>query len=196
MIEVVSQPTLDQTPLKADRKLPQNVLVGRGTFITSPKFDRYRSKNEIGVLIGQHCTMDSVHFSVGLKGRIEIGDHCVFTNAVLMAEELLEIGNYVMLGFNVTIADTDFHPIAPAQRLIDAEAWSPVNVGKPRPPIVCRPVVIEDDVWVGPNATILKGVTIGRGSFIEPGAMVTRSLPPGSRVLGNPAQIIGTVDVT
>ena len=54
-------------------------------------------------------------------------------------------------------------------------------------------IVIEDDVWVGPNATILKGVTIGAGSFIEPGSLVTRDVPPRSRVLGNPATVIGSV---
>ena len=54
-------------------------------------------------------------------------------------------------------------------------------------------MIIEDDVWVGPNATILKGVHIGQGSWIEAGALVTRDVPPRSRVMGNPAQIIGEV---
>jgi acetyltransferase-like isoleucine patch superfamily enzyme len=46
-------------------------------------------------------------------------------------------------------------------------------------------------VWIGPNATILKGVRIGAGSWIEAGALVTRDIPPGVRVIGNPAQIVG-----
>jgi acetyltransferase-like isoleucine patch superfamily enzyme len=54
-------------------------------------------------------------------------------------------------------------------------------------------VIIEDDVWIGPNATILKGVRIGAGAFIEAGAMVTHDVPPRARVLGNPAQIVGEV---
>ena len=54
-----------------------------------------------------------------------------------------------------------------------------------------KPVVIADDVWIGPNVTILKGVRIGAGAFIEAGALVTRAVPPRARVLGNPAQIIG-----
>jgi acetyltransferase-like isoleucine patch superfamily enzyme len=48
-------------------------------------------------------------------------------------------------------------------------------------------------VWIGPNATILKGVCIGAGAFIEPGSMVTRDVPARARVMGNPAQIIGEV---
>nr|WP_248277472.1 DapH/DapD/GlmU-related protein [Brasilonema sp. UFV-L1] len=56
-----------------------------------------------------------------------------------------------------------------------------------------QPVTIEDNVWVGPNVTILKGVRIGTGAWIEPGALVTRNVPPHTRVLGNPAQVIGEV---
>jgi acetyltransferase-like isoleucine patch superfamily enzyme len=51
------------------------------------------------------------------------------------------------------------------------------------------PVIIEDDVWIGFNATILKGVTIGKGSIIQPGAVVLKSVPAGAIVSGNPAKI-------
>ena len=54
-------------------------------------------------------------------------------------------------------------------------------------------MVIEDDVWVGPNATVLKGVRVGAGAVVEAGALVTRDVLPRARVLGNPAQIIGGV---
>jgi acetyltransferase-like isoleucine patch superfamily enzyme len=65
--------------------------------------------------------------------------------------------------------------------------------GRPRPEIAKKLVVIEDDVWIGPNATILKGVRIGAGAWIEAGSLVTHDVPPGSRMLGNPAQIVGEV---
>jgi maltose O-acetyltransferase len=58
-----------------------------------------------------------------------------------------------------------------------------------RPPIAKRPVIIEDDVMIGPGATILKGVRLGAGSFVEAGAVVTKDVPPGARVIGNPACI-------
>src|SRR6185503_13247043 len=103
---------------------------------------------------------------------VEIGDFCYFTNAVLLCELELRIGNYVMIGWNATITDTDFHPTSPAERVADAIACSPLGNGRPRPTIVRRPVIIDDDVWIGPAATILKGVRIGAGSFIEAGAVV------------------------
>jgi len=174
--------------------LPANVRVGDGTLITADyAFKRFRAREPEALLIGSNCTMDGVHFAVGQKGRIVIGDYCYFTNAVLLCELELRFGKYVVIGWNATIADTDFHPLAPAKRIADAIACSPLGEGRPRPEIPCRPVIIEDDVWIGPNATILKGVRVGAGSWIEAGALVTRDVPPRSRVLGNPAQIVGQV---
>ena len=111
----------------------------------------------------------------------------------MLCELELRIGNYVVIGWNATLADTDFHPLSPAERIADALACSPLGRGRPRPEIARKPVVIEDDVWIGPNATILKGVRIGAGAWIEAGSLVTREVPPHSRVLGNPAQIIAQV---
>jgi acetyltransferase-like isoleucine patch superfamily enzyme len=137
--------------------------------------------------------MDGVQFAVGEDGIIEIGDFCYFTNAVLLCELALHIGNYVVIGWNTTIADTDFHPIAPALRIADAMACSPLGIDRPRPAIEKRPVVIEDDVWIGPNAAILKGVRIGAGAVVEAGAVVTADVPARARVLGNPARVVGEV---
>ena len=178
----------------AEGPLPANVRLGSNSVITSDyAFKRFRSRLDPALVIGAHGTMDGVHFAIGEEGRIEIGDYCYFTNAVLLCELGLRIGNYVVIGWNATIADTDFHPMAPAERIADAIACSPLGKGKPRPAIVRRAVVIEDDVWIGPNATILKGVRLGSGSFIEAGALVVRDVPPGSRVVGNPAQVVGEV---
>ena len=173
-----------------DVALPPNVRLGPGSVVTGDRpFKRFRG----ALTIGAECTMDGVQFAVGEEGRIEIGDHCYFTNAVLLCELELRIGRFVVIGWNATIADCDFHPLAPAERVADAIAVSPLGKGRPRPPLVRRPVVIEDDVWIGPNAAILKGVRIGAGAFIEPGALVTRDVPPRARVVGNPAEIAGEV---
>jgi acetyltransferase-like isoleucine patch superfamily enzyme len=178
----------------ADGELPPNVCVGTDTLLNGDyAFKRFRSRCNPALMIGAHCTMDGVHFALGEQGRVEIGDYCYFTNAVLLCELELRIGSYVVIGWNAVIADTDFHPLAPAERIADAVACSPSGGGRPRPAIVRRPVIIEDDVWIGPNATILKGVRIGAGAFIEAGALLTRDVPAHSRVLGNPAQVVGEV---
>jgi acetyltransferase-like isoleucine patch superfamily enzyme len=173
---------------------PSNVWLQADTVVTGElAFKRFHSTVKQALVIGAHCTMDGVHFDLGKQGRVIIGDYCYFTNAVLLCELELRIGHYVLIGWNTTLTDTDFHPVAPAERIADAMACSPLGQGRPRPPVVKRPVVIEDNVWIGPNATILKGVCIGAGAFIEPGSMVTRDVPARARVMGNPAQIIGDV---
>jgi acetyltransferase-like isoleucine patch superfamily enzyme len=177
-----------------DGKLPANVRLGTDTIVRGDHaFHRFRSNQKPALIIGRHCTMDGVHFALGEGARVEIGDFCCFSNSLLLCELEIRIGNYVVMGWNATIADSDFHPISPAQRIADAIACSPLGKGHARPPIAIKPVVIEDDVWIGPNATLLKGVRIGADSFIEPGALVTRDVPPHSRIMGNPAQVIGTV---
>lgn len=173
---------------------PPNVVLGTNTLIKGDlAFKRFHSNEDNALRIGSHCTMDGVHFDLGEKGRVEIGDYCYFTNAVLLCELELRIGSYVVIGWNATVADTDFHPLAPAERIADAIACSPLGKGRPRPEIARKPVIIEDDVWIGPNATLLKGVRIGAGAFIEAGSVVTRDVAPRARMLGNPAQVIGEV---
>jgi acetyltransferase-like isoleucine patch superfamily enzyme len=177
-----------------DGDLPANVRAGDGTVITARHaFGRFRATRDLALQLGVQNMMDGVHFALGESAELRVGDFCYFTNAVLLCELRIEIGSYVTIGWNATIADSDFHPIDPARRIEDAIACSPVGKGLPRPPVVCKPVIIEDYVWVGPNATILKGVRLGQGCLIEPGALVTRDVPPRARVLGNPAQIVGEV---
>jgi acetyltransferase-like isoleucine patch superfamily enzyme len=174
--------------------LPLNVRVGtESKIIGEHAFKRFHSHEVNALIIGKHCTMDGVHFAIGDRGRIIIGDFSYFTNAILLCELEVCIGSYVVIGWNATIADTDFHPHAPAERIADAIACSPLGKGRARPNVSKKGVNIEDDVWIGPNATVLKGVHIGTGAWVEAGAVVTRDVPPYARVMGNPAEIIGQV---
>ena len=171
--------------------LPPNVQLGANSLLTADyAFKRFLSARNPGLVVGDHCTLDGVHFAIGREGMVQIGNYCYFTNALLLCELELRIGNYVVIGWNATIADTDFHPLAPAERVADAIACSPLGKGRPRPAIGRQPVVICDDVWIGPNATILKGVTIGAGALVEAGSLVTRDVPAGAHIMGNPAQIV------
>jgi acetyltransferase-like isoleucine patch superfamily enzyme len=179
-----------------DGTLPRSVRLGAGTVITGPDaFKRYRTTKEPGLDIGENCTMDLTHFSFQPDAQVTIGDHCVFASTVLLCEERITIGNRVAIGWNSYVLDADFHPMEPVQRLADVFSISGagVSAGMPRPTVPTAPVVIEDDVWIGPGCMVFKGVRIGAGSFIEPGSVLTQDVPPRSRVMGNPAKIIGTV---
>jgi acetyltransferase-like isoleucine patch superfamily enzyme len=174
--------------------LPAQVVGGPRTVITSRHaFARFRAKHPSALQLGSDCRMDGVHFALGEVADVHIGDHCYFTDVVLLCELRIEIGRFVTIGWNTTIADSDFHPLDPALRQQDAIACSPASRGLRRPTLVNQPVVIEDFVWIGPAATVLKGVRLGRGCLVEPGALVTRDVPARARVLGNPAQVVGEV---
>ncbi len=170
---------------------PPNVVLGMDSLITGPKaFARFRSERQPALVIGPACTLDGVHFAINSAGQVTLGEGCTFYGSVLMCELDIRIGNYVYLGWNVVLSDSDLHPTQVAERHADVLACSPLGAGLSRRPYRSRPIVIGNDVYVGHNAAIMKGVTIGDGAFIEPGAMVLRDVPPRARVLGNPAQVI------
>ena len=131
-------------------------------------------------------------FAIGANGRVAIGSDCYLNDCILLAEQDIKIGNYVMIGWNTTVSDSDFHPLAPAERIQDAIALSPLSKGMQRPVAACKPVIIEDDVFIGAACSILKGVTIGTGAYIEPGSVVTRDVPAHTRVRGNPAVVVAS----
>lgn len=171
--------------------VPSTVRVGTNTRINGQHaFRRIRATAADALVIGSNTTIDGVQFSIGPDARVSVGDYCCFTAAVIMCECSISIGNYVLIGFNAVIADSDFHPLDPAARIADAMACSPAGGKMIRPKVVAAPVVVEDDVWIGPGVVIFKGVHIGRGAWIAPGSIVTRSVPAGVCVGGNPARLM------
>src|SRR5258706_12328051 len=138
--------------------VPPNVTLGPRTLITGPKaFVRFRGRRADALIIGEGCTLDGVHFAINPDGHVVIGDRCAFYGSLVLCELELRIGNYVFMGWNAVITDSDFHPTEPAERHADVLACSPLGEGLPRRRYVTKPVVIGDDVYIGHNAPIPKG---------------------------------------
>ena len=120
-----------------------------------------------------------------LKGlwNLSIGDGSSIPKGSVFycTEAPLTIGKKVIFGPNPTIITGDHRIDVVGKFIMDSHEKLPENDA---------PVVIEDDVWAGANVTILKGVTIGRGSIIAAGAVVTKSCPPYSIIGGVPAKIL------
>jgi acetyltransferase-like isoleucine patch superfamily enzyme len=173
--------------------IPPNVEFGEGFYCESAQIFRHlRSKNSRAVVIGRHVSCYAgCSFSVGDNGQCSIGDFTLLNGALIMAEEKIDIGSHCLISWNVGIADSDFHPLEPVQRLIDAQALAPYFKNRPpRPKLKTAPVKIADNVWIGMNAIILKGVTIGENSVVAAGSVVTKSVEPNTVVAGNPAQVV------
>ncbi len=176
--------------------LPANILVGRDCwFERKDSFGAFRSQLQPGLVLGERVKVFTwTSFNVEQSGFVEVGDDATLVGPVFMCTERITVGKRVVIAYNVTIADSDFHPIDPDQRKRDAVAISPFGNQSQRPAYPSRPVVIDDDVWIGIGAIILKGVHIGRGARIGAGAVVTSDVPAGGQVTGNPARPLGEVN--
>ena len=175
--------------------IPPNVQWGEGFYCETAQIFRFlRNKAPAAVVFGKHCSCYAgCSFSIGANGRATVGDFTLLNGALVMAEEKIDIGSHCLISWNVGIADSDFHPLDPAQRLIDAQAVAPFFKDRPpRPKLKTMPVKICDNVWIGMNAVVLKGVTIGENSVVAAGSVVTKSVPPNTVVAGNPAVAVKT----
>jgi acetyltransferase-like isoleucine patch superfamily enzyme len=173
-------------------QLPANVRIGEDCFLErQASFERFRSTQENGLVIGNRVQVFTwTTFNVEPCGRVEIGDDSLLVGAVFMCADHIRIGRNVVVSYNVTIADSDFHPVDPQLRIVDAIANAPFGDRSKRPPLVTKAVIIEDDVQIGIGAIILKGVHIGRGARVAAGAVVTSAVPAGAQVAGNPARAV------
>ena len=173
--------------------IPENVHFGAGFYCESEQiFRQFRSVEPRAVVLGDHVSCYSgCSFAVGPQGSCAVGDFTLLNGAIIMAQERITIGSYCLISWNVGIADSDFHPLDPAQRRVDAQALAPYFSDRPeRPRLVTRPVTIRDNVWIGMHAVILKGVEIGENSVVAAGSVVTKSVPANVVVAGNPAIVV------
>ena len=115
--------------------------------------------------------------------NIEVGNNVyIGPSATLIASKSsIVIGNNVMLGPHVTIVGGDHNTSVVGQFMYDVKDKRPEDD---------LPVIIEDDVWIGTGAIILKGIRLGRGCIVACGAVVTKDVPPYSVVGGVPAKVI------
>ena len=111
---------------------------------------------------------------------IIIGKNTGISGGAICAAMSIEFGDECLLGANVTIADTDFHAIKPTERRFNNNSME----------IGAAPIKIEDNVFIGTQSIVLKGVRIGADSVIGAGSVVVKNIPDGVIAVGNPARII------
>lgn len=162
------------------------VKIGKGSkFQGKVKFYRLQDSN---ITIGNNCIFSSRKtsnlsglfspciISTAKKGAtITIGDNCGFSGTRIRAGANITLGNNVRCGANTYIASTDAHS-------------DDYRAGKD------RPIVLEDNVWLGLNVVVLKGVTIGKNSLIGANSVVTKDIPANVIAVGNPCRVIKQIE--
>lgn len=151
------------------------------------------SDNRGCIKIGDDCRIHA-HLISQDYGKIIIGSHSLLSyNTVIRSVASVSIGDYAIISSHVHISDNNNHPTSPGIRKemcmkgFDGEAWRWKYADK-------SPIVIEDNVWIGEYASILKGVTIGTGAIIASYSVVTKDVPPYTIVAGNPAKVVKTLE--
>lgn len=169
-------------------------MPGYVTLYGKPIIKKYYSNSRIIIGKGVTLNSDSNYNIAGINhpvilstfaenAIIELKDGCGMSGTSIVAVKSVQIGYNTMLGINTNVFDSDFHSIDPIKRrnqnnVIDAES---------------SPIVIGNDVWIGMNSTVLKGVVIGNESVIGAHSLVNKSI--GERELhgGNPARFIKNI---
>ncbi len=130
---------------------------------------RFKSRTRTNLIgINRPCILSTQGDGIS---RLIIGDNCSFSGTVISCFREIIIGNQVKCGANTLITDSDWH-------LEDSRAG------------VSKPVVIEDNVWLGVNVLVMKGVRIGKNSVIGAGSVVTRDIPDNVIAAGNPCVVL------
>jgi lipopolysaccharide O-acetyltransferase len=138
-----------------------------------------------GFTTGQYCRIEAGNSLQGHKTMI-IGDNVQINDRChIAALNSILISSNVLIASNVYITDHDHGDFSEVSLSLPPSARESVT----------SPVIIEENVWIGQNAVILKGVTVGRGSIVAAGCVVTKNVPPYSLVVGVPGKIIKQLKV-
>lgn len=153
-------------------------------------------RTEPCVEIGHSCILKcKIIFETG-SGSVKIGDGCYIGGSRIISTQSIEIGNWVTMAWGITIYDHNSHSLDYRERINDQKQqlkdWGSGNFIKNKNWGVVdkKPIKVGDFAWIGFDAVILKGVTIGEGAIVGARSVVTRDVEPWTVVAGNPAHVV------
>ena len=157
---------------------PERIWLGNGVRIASQATLRANTEHATGIRIDDGTVVHESALIGANNGQVTIGKHSwIGPFCLIYGNGDVSIGDNVLIAAHTSINTVSHHY---------ERCDIPINDQG----IYCDPVNIEDDVWIGMNAVILQGVTIGRGAIVGAGAVVTRDVPPWSVVMGVPARVV------
>jgi len=177
--------------LNINKCLEQVTIGEKSRFYKQAEVNNMQGKTEkISIGMNNHIRGNLQVFKKG--GKIEIGDFCyVGENSKIWSAVEVIIGNQVLISHNVNIHDNISHPINSEMRFKDYKRILGIEKYEAEKfDLNPKSILIKDKAWIGFNSIILKGVTIGEGSIVGAGSVVTKDVPDWTIVAGNPAKII------
>lgn len=162
------------------RGLPK-VMVARGGFFSIGKNFRINNtidSNPIG------CAQPCIFF-VNNSAKLIIGDNVGLSQSAIVCHTSITIGDNVRMGGGVAVYDTDFHSLNQSDRSNITDDFANKKMAS---------VIIKNNVFIGANSTILKGVTIGENSIIGACSLISKSIPSNEIWGGNPAKKIKNIE--
>lgn len=169
----------------------QSIMADSVKVLPTARIENLANKPNL-ICIGKNSVLRGELLIFAHAGEIHIGEDCYLgEGSRIWSSESVKIGNRVYISHNVNIHDTNSHSLNPQLR--HDHFMEIISTGHPQinnVDIQSQPVRIEDDVWIGFNSTIFKGVTIGKGSVIGACSVVTKDVPEFVVVVGNPAKVI------
>lgn len=176
--------------------IPENVVMDATAYCeTTFSFYFYRSRRAGGVEYGHGAsTYLGTMFDVGPQGRVKLGDYVLVHGARIICDSEIVIGDYTLISWNVVLMDTYRVPVGRSERRKELELVPTRELRLAGADVPARPIHIGRNVWIGFDACVLPGVSIGEGSVVGAKSVVTENVPPFTIVAGNPARVIRRLD--
>lgn len=178
--------------------IPPNVVLGENVYLdTSYGFEAFHSEREIGFRLGEASgAYNMATFIVGASGTVDVGSYTVLGGTFIVCSDSVTIGSHCLIAWGSVITDTwaGFES-ASIEKRREVLRFAATDARRRLLPVdTPRPVVLEDNVWVGFDAVILPGVTLGRGAIVGCKTIISEDVPPYAIMVGNPARLIRFLD--
>lgn len=173
--------------------LPLNVKLEPYAYPESSfSFSSFHSEKDEGFVMGFASGNYAFgNYLVGKEGKVEVGKYVILNATNIICNQSITIGDHCMFGWGAMVADSwlnSFSTPAERRKLLKQAAHNKdryLDLGR-----YAKPIVIEDNVWVGFDAVILPGVRLGQGCIVGCKTIITEDVPPYAVITGNPPRIV------
>lgn len=180
-----------------DGQLPPNVVIHPTAFLeTSYALNMFRSCRTAGLVMCEASgAYDQTSFVVGPDGAVNVGAFTCLNSATLLCQREIRIGRHCLLAWGSVLMDT--WPAGGENMSARRSAMLSSSADPCRHPPMCgraMPIILEDNVWVGFDAVVMPGVTLGRGCVVGCKTVVRQDVEPYTVIAGEPPRVIRRLD--